>query len=78
VEPTGQWTHTDAKTIKNTDGWTQDARAVFEDFQAAVAMGFRPYLDIKMMQEERFAFEQATQMIQEDGIYLLDEDEAPN
>lgn len=75
VEPTGQYTTVTDATLKDTDGWTQDFRVIWEDWQAALALGFKPHLDIKTLEEERFTFDIAKTMVREDGIYWPDESE---
>jgi hypothetical protein len=75
VEPTGQYTSVTEASLKDTEGWTQDIRVIWEDWQTALAMGFRPSLDIKTLEEERFKFDAAQSMVHEDGIYWPDDSE---
>lgn len=78
VEPTGQYQLVSAQTTLRDDGWMTTTEAC-EEFRAAVAMGFKPYLDIKTVKEERFPFEVAKTMVREDGLYWPeDREEAPD
>ena len=78
VEPTGGYELVTDATLRDVEGWTRDANAVCEDFRAAVAMGFKPYLDVKTIEEERFRFDVAQTMVREDGLYWPDESEVPH
>lgn len=76
VEPTRQYHLVSPQTTLRDDGWMTSTEAC-EEFRAAVAMGFKPYLDIKTVEEERFPFEVAQTMVREDGLYWPEEREGP-
>lgn len=73
VEPTGQYERVTDASMRDTEGWTRDSTAVCEDFRTAVSMGFKPYLDVKTIEEERFKFEVAQTMVRDDGLYWPDD-----